>query len=237
MIDVHTSHDNFRRTKMSEFNIVEQFISINGEGNRAGELAYFIRFKGCNLNCNYCDTKWANEDNTPFNSLSEEEIYKAVKESNIKNITITGGEPLIQNNIKRLLGVLSKDNSLSVEVETNGSVKILDFIKQYPDVSYTVDYKLPDSGMEEFMNLNNFSDIRYTDVIKFVVSSVVDLKKALLIINKYQLLEKTTVYLSSSFQQIHPKEIVDFMIKNNMNRVKLQLQLHKYIWSPNKKGV
>ena len=75
--------------------VVEKFISINGEGRRAGELAVFIRFKGCNLNCSYCDTKWANEPACDYEELSPDDICEYVSETGIKNVTLTGGEPLL----------------------------------------------------------------------------------------------------------------------------------------------
>ena len=80
--------------------VVEKFISINGEGRRAGELAVFIRFKGCNLNCSYCDTKWANEPACDYEELSPDKICEYVSETGIKNVTLTGGEPLLQKDIR-----------------------------------------------------------------------------------------------------------------------------------------
>ena len=75
--------------------VVEKFISINGEGRRSGELAVFIRFKGCNLNCSYCDTKWANEPACDYEELSPDEICEYVSETGIKNVTLTGGRAFI----------------------------------------------------------------------------------------------------------------------------------------------
>ena len=83
--------------------VVEKFISINGEGRRYGELAVFIRFKGCNLNCSYCDTKWANEPACDYEELSPDDICEYVSETGIKNVTLTGGEPLLQKDIRSLV--------------------------------------------------------------------------------------------------------------------------------------
>lgn len=79
---------------MSTYQVVEKFVSINGEGRRAGELAAFIRFKGCNLQCSYCDTSWANEPGCESERLTEEEILSWIRETGVKNVTLTGGEPL-----------------------------------------------------------------------------------------------------------------------------------------------
>ena len=72
------------------------FVSINGEGAHAGELAAFIRFKGCNLNCSYCDTSWANQPDAPFTLTDADALCEWVKDSGVRNVTLTGGEPLLQ---------------------------------------------------------------------------------------------------------------------------------------------
>ncbi len=222
---------------MGKFKVVEKFISINGEGRRAGELACFIRFAGCNLNCSYCDTRWANEKDAPYEIMSEEEIYEYIKEQKVNNVTLTGGEPLIQANIGRLIKLLSKDKELMIEVETNGAVCLEEFIDIGENVTFTLDYKLPGSKMNDKMVMSNYDIMRKQDTVKFVVSDQDDLDKSREIIEKYKLTERLAVYLSSSFGIIKPEDIVNYMIEHNMNKVKLQLQLHKYIWEPDRKGV
>lgn len=222
---------------MGKFKVVEKFISINGEGRCAGELAAFIRFAGCNLNCSYCDTRWANEENAPYEILSEEEIYAYIKEQGVRNVTLTGGEPLIQENIGRLIKMLSRDKDLRIEIETNGAVALEEFIDIGENVTFTLDYKLLGSKMNHKMVMGNYDLLRANDTVKFVVSDREDLDKAREIIDKYKLTEKVAVYLSSSFGIIKPEDIVNYMMEYNMNKVKLQLQMHKYIWDPNRKGV
>lgn len=223
--------------KMGKYKVVEKFISINGEAKRAGELACFIRFAGCNLNCSYCDTKWANEKNAPYEIMSEEEIYNYIKQSKVNNVTLTGGEPFLQENIDRLIRLLSKDKALNIEIETNGAVNVEKFSQIGENVSLTLDYKLPGSGMEKFMILDNYKFLTGKDTVKFVVSNKEDLDVTKKIINDYDLLNKVTVYISSAFGEIKPADIVEYMIENNMNQAKLQLQMHKYIWEPDRKGV
>ncbi len=222
---------------MSTYKIAERFVSINGESRKAGEPAVFIRFVGCNLNCSYCDTAWANEAKTPYVEMTAEDIYNYIKNTGIKNVTITGGEPLIQPNIHELLMRLTIDDDICVEIETNGSVDIAEFKAVADGISYTLDYKLPGSGMENDMCVANYNYVDKNDAVKFVAGSLEDLEVAKDIIHTYALAEKTNVYLSSVFGKITPEEIVDFMIENEMNGVKLQLQMHKYIWDPNEKGV
>ena len=141
---------------METYQVVETFVSINGEGTRAGELAVFIRMKGCNLKCTYCDTMWANEADAKAVPMTEEEIYQYVKKTGVRNVTITGGEPLRQNNMQVLLARLLKDEELRVEIETNGSIDLTEFAKLEPRPSFTMDYKLGASGMEEKMCHSNF---------------------------------------------------------------------------------
>jgi 7-carboxy-7-deazaguanine synthase len=219
---------------LSILKVVEKFVSINGEGLRAGELAVFIRFYGCNLHCSYCDTKWANEG---FNGeeMSPTEIVEYIKSTGIKNVTLTGGEPLLAENIAELLKLLSAENELSTEIETNGSV---DFRNLKADnIVFTVDVKCPSSGMCDKNFLKNLTVLDINDAVKFVVSDENDLEFALKIITEYKLTEKTNVILSPVFGEIAPVEIVIFMTENKLNGVRLGIQLHKIIWDPAKRGV
>lgn len=222
---------------MINYKVVEIFESINGEGKKAGQLALFIRFQKCNLNCSYCDTKWANSDDSPYTLMNLEELYKKVVESGIKNVTITGGEPLLQENIEIFLKKLAENPEINVEIETNGSINLKRFgeIKNAP--SFTMDYKLPKSNMEKFMDLENFKYLKEKDTVKFVVSDIDDLERAREIIEKYSLVKKCAVYISPVFGEIELFSIVDFMKKYKMNDVNMQLQIHKIIWDPETKGV
>jgi 7-carboxy-7-deazaguanine synthase len=223
--------------------VVERFVSINGEGAHAGELAAFIRFKGCNLCCSYCDTSWANEPDAKASQTSVEELVRWVKAVNVRNVTLTGGEPLLQKGIDFLANALLSEN-LNVEFETNGSIAIEKFCALRPDYSarkgilrFTLDYKLPGSGMEDYMMFSNYDYLKPEDAVKFVVGGTEDLIRAKEIIDTYRLCDKCKVFLSPVFEKIQPSEIVNFMLENKMNGVRLQLQLHKVIWDPNKRGV
>ena len=214
--------------------VIEKFVSINGEGLRQGELAIFIRFANCNLRCSYCDTKYS-FDNPIYKEESVDEIIDYVNKQNIKNITITGGEPLLQEDIKELLIKLSEKN-YNIEIETNGSINIK-ALASIKNISFTLDYKLPTSLMEKFMDIDNYKYISKKDSIKFVCGSNLDLEKMKEIINKYNLIEKTNCLVSPVFNSIKLEDIVKFMIDNNLNGLKYCLQIHKFIWDPNKRGV
>ena len=214
--------------------IIEKFISINGEGLRQGELALFIRFKDCNLRCSYCDTKYSFE-NPKYNEEDIPSLIKYAKDNNIKNITLTGGEPLIQKDIN-LLMKKKINNNFHVKIETNEYININNFIND-DNISYTLDYKLPTSLMEKFMDVDNYNYINKKDSVKFVCGNIDDLNKMKLNINKYDLINKTNVIISPVFNMIKPEDIVNYLIDNNLNGIRMQLQIHKFIWDPNKRGV
>lgn len=223
---------------MQKYKVAEIFTSINGEGMRAGELAVFIRLCGCNLRCSYCDTMWANSEKAEHTEMTADEIVDAVLKTGVENVTLTGGEPLMVNGVKELLERLCSEDTLRVEIETNGSVCIgeYDSIKNRP--AFTLDYKLPTSLMENKMCLaDNVPFLKSQDCIKFVAGSESDLDRTAEIIEKYDLTEKCHVILSPVFNKIDPAFMVEFMKKRCMNEVRLQLQLHKFIWDPDKKGV
>lgn len=237
---VRLTENRKRKRQMRKYHVAEHFASINGEGRKAGQLAYFIRFKGCGLSCSYCDTAWAKEADAPSEELTASKIYDTIKLSGINNVTLTGGEPLIQEGIKELIDLLLSDPLLSVEIETSGSVSLSGFIPSDPDArrpQFTMDYKLPSSGMEIMMRTANFDLLTYGDTVKFVAGNTEDLERARDVIDMYSLKDRCSVYISPVFGQIGPDEIVGFMKANRMNDVNLQLQMHKIIWDPEKRGV
>ncbi len=218
------------------FKVAEKFVSINGEGQRAGELAVFLRFCSCNLNCSYCDTRWANTTYVKYELATAEELVEYVKSTGVKNVTLTGGEPLLQTDIIRLIVLLEKSGA-EVEIETNGSILLKDIVSLSPRPAITADYKLPSSRMETYMLTENFSYLTLCDSVKFVVGDFGDLVRAEEIINKYGLTNICHIYFSPVFGKIKPEEIVKFIKAHKLNGVRLQLQLHKIIWNPDTHGV
>lgn len=222
---------------MNRYKVVESFVSVNGEGARSGELALFIRFAHCNLDCSYCDTRWANDKSVPYALMSREEILELIKKSGVTNVTLTGGEPLIQKDFIPLIQFLTEHCDNIFEIETNGSssIKVLKELKKAPLV--TMDYKLPSSNMESHMNMENFNYLEERDSIKFVTGSTADLVRMDKIVKKYNLNKRVNIFISPVFGQINPVEIVDFMKKKKLNNIRLQTQLHKIIWHPDAVGV
>lgn len=222
---------------MSKLDVVEKFVSINGEGTKAGQLAVFVRFKGCNLACEYCDTKWANEPDAPVQQMTAQEILEYVLSTGVKNVTLTGGEPLLRDGIEDVISLLA-DNGANVEIETNGSIPLNNVRNlQKENVTFTMDYKLSCSGMENAMNTDNFKLLNKNDTVKFVAGSHDDLVRTKQIIDKYKLQGRCSLYISPVFGMIELEDIVEFMKENKMNDVNMQVQLHKIIWAPDKKGV
>ena len=209
--------------------VVEIFKSIDGEGIRVGYPVTFIRLAGCNLRCNYCDTKYSYE-NEKFTEMTPQEIYNRVYKLGGRRITLTGGEPLIHKDVKVLVDLLIQ-KGYEVNIETNGSVDITLFLDKHTII--TMDYKCAGSGMEDKMLLDNISKLRKQDVLKFVVSDDNDLNTVQRIYQN----TKATVYISPVFGRIEPKQIVEYMLEHNMENCRVQVQLHKIIWNPEERGV
>ena len=209
--------------------VVEIFKSIDGEGIRVGYPVTFIRLAGCNLRCNYCDTKYSYEDEK-FTEMTPQEIYIQVYKLGGKRITLTGGEPLIHKDVKVLVDLLIQ-KGYELNIETNGSVDITLFLDKHTII--TMDYKCASSDMEDKMLLANISKLRKQDVLKFVVSDDNDLDTVQRIYQN----TKATVYISPVFGRIEPKQIVEYMLEHNMENCRVQVQLHKIIWNPEERGV
>ena len=211
--------------------VVEIFKSIDGEGIRAGFPVTFIRLAGCNLKCSYCDSQYACQGVLGYPDMSIEQIVRKVYELGCKRITLTGGEPLIHEDVTKLIYVL-RNLDFKVNIETNGSQDIRPYVK-CKDIIITLDYKCPTSGMESKMALYNLPCLRKTDVLKFVVGSKEDLD----VCKRISKFTRAQVFISPVFGKIEPKEIVEYMLENDMDNCRIQLQLHKYIWDPNERGV
>ena len=214
--------------------VVEIFESIDGEGIRAGLPVTFIRLYGCNLNCSYCDSQYACSG-SEYKDMAIDEVLLAVGKFNHQLVTLTGGEPLIHPDVAYLIQALSLQN-YKVNIETNGSVDISPYCKKR-SILITMDYKCPSSKMEGKMLCSNFKLLRTKDVLKFVVGSYEDLQKAKEVIDDFRLMHSCNIYFSPVFGKISAKEILDFILDEHLEGVRVQLQLHKYIWDPNMRGV
>ena len=220
---------------METFQLAEHFISINGEGQCAGELALFLRFAGCNLRCDWCDTAWACGKDAPHENVTLrliEQIAADAAAQGVRNVTLTGGEPLLQKHIADSIRMLA-DMGLRTEIETNGAVPLEPFL--HCGGVFTMDYKLPSSKMEQHMHTENFALLQAHDTVKFVCGSREDVRRAKEIAEQFR--PQCPLYLSPVFGRIDPAEIVEIMKAERMGNFRLQLQLHKFIWDPQARGV
>ena len=216
----------------------EIFKSISGESIEAGKLAVFIRLFGCQLACSYCDSTYSCYGDD-YVEMSIPEIIDKVEELHCKKIILTGGEPLLQSDAYDLIYELVKSRYF-VEIETNGAIDLFklfnetDIITDHPDrVIVTMDWKCPTSGMLHKMIPSNLMELRPTDVLKCVVGSKEDLD----VMKRTLQLTQAQVFVSPVFGQIEPKDIVQYMIDNELNDVRLQLQIHKFIYPVDMRGV
>jgi 7-carboxy-7-deazaguanine synthase len=199
--------------------INEIFKSIQGESTYAGLPCTFVRLAGCNLRCTYCDTNYAYYHGK---EISDEEIVSKIDEYGVKCVEFTGGEPLLQEETPKLL----------VLIETNGSICIGCLDKR---LHIIMDYKTPKSGMSERMRPKNFEFLKKTDQIKFVLMDESDYDWSKEVILQNKLLEKyDNILMSPAYGELAPKELVSWVLRDNL-QVRVQLQIHKYIWAPDER--
>ena len=207
----------------------EIFKSIQGESSYAGIPCVFVRLTGCNLRCSYCDTTYAYDEGT---KMSVSEILKAIKVYGCKNVCITGGEPLLQNSITKLINLL-KGNHYKIFVETGGSIDI-DMLPK--SVTRIMDIKCPDSGMDKEMDWQNIERLKARDEVKFIISSKKDYEWAKRISRKYKLMDRAQILVGVAHGKLKPKTLAGWILKDNLD-VRLQIQLQKYIWPDKARGV
>jgi 7-carboxy-7-deazaguanine synthase len=206
---------------MNSVMINEIFYSIQGEGRLMGLPTIFIRTTGCNLRCSYCDTTYAYDEGS---EKSITEILKNISRYKCQNVCVTGGEPLIQQNIYCLLQNLSKQN-YHICLETNGSKSI----RSYQDINnlmISMDVKCPTSTMHEKMDVTNLSILRPQDQLKFVIGSKNDYQYAKRIIIRYP--QKCVIYFQPVFG-FSIQSLASWILDDHLP-VYLSIQLHKYIW-------
>jgi len=219
----------------SDLKIVEFFTSIQGESSFSGLPCHFVRLAGCNLSCNFCDTMYANNlSESEINILKITTLTEYVMGSRVKLVEFTGGEPLLQlDRVVRACRELV--NFATVLIETNGSVSIKEFKTAPKNLVIIMDCKTPSSGMQDKMFWANFMHLRPTDEIKFVVGNHEDFLYAKSIVEDFEL-EERKVIVSPIYQQINLEELADWIL-TSAPFFRLQVQLHKIIWGPTKRGV
>lgn len=216
--------------------ITEIFKSIQGESTMAGIPCAFIRLTGCNLRCSYCDTTYAYDGGESF---SIDEALSRIEGYRCRLVEITGGEPLLQDAVYPLLNALLK-NGKDVLIETNGSIdvgRVQGFKGSMGQgAKIIMDIKCPESGMSEKMNWENLNVLTRNDEIKFVICSGDDYQWSKEIIEKYSLADRYPVLMSPAYDRLTAGKLSEWILRDNLN-VRLNLQLHKYIWDAGMRGV
>ena len=246
-------------------NVIEIFASIDGEGSRQGLLTTFLRLYDCNIRCSYCDTTYSYGIDSVFTEMTVAEVANVIESLGNHRITITGGEPLLQEAaVVELIDELNRRNVQTMQdnksgqigstcingtdkfdkremlnnslydfnIETNGTI-VPSFHRD--NVWFTYDYKTPSSLAEESMNVGIFKAATERDLIKFVVGSPEDLDCMCRIIDQYP--TAAQIYVSPVWGQIEAVLIIDYMKAYNLQNVRFQLQIHKFVWDPDAKGV
>ena len=209
--------------------INEIYLSVQGESTHTGLPCVFIRLTGCNLRCSWCDTAYAFHEGK---NMSIDEILQKIENFGIHLVEITGGEPLMQDNVYTLMRRLI-ENGYKVMLETGGSISLERVPK---DVIKIMDLKCPGSGEQEKNNLDNLKLLAPHDEVKFVILDKKDYEWSRDIIKRYKINETAHILVSPVFDKLELKEMVKWILEDRLP-VRLQTQLHKIIWDKNTIGV
>ena len=210
--------------------INEIFYSIQGESTFAGRPCAFVRLTGCNLNCSYCDTRYAASDGQ---TIAVDQVVEKVAAYNCKLVEITGGEPLLQADTSRLVEKLLADG-FQVLMETNGT---LDISGVAPACIKIIDIKCPDSGEAGKFDAANLQRMSPSDQVKFVISSRRDYRYALGILPRISgKVAAGNVLFSPVGDRLPGRELAKWILEDGLE-VRLQLQLHKVLWPDIERGV
>jgi len=207
---------------VSRLKVTETFVSIQGEADAVGWPTLFIRLTGCPLRCAYCDTQYSFYGGE-WRTLDD--LLVIARESGVRHVCVTGGEPLAQQACLELLSVLC-DAGYSVSLETSGA---LDVAAVDPRVSRVVDLKTPESGEVKRNKLENLDVLTPHDQLKFVLCSRADYEWARDLLRQRAVPLPAQVLFSPVWGQVEPRDLADWILADRLP-VRLQVQLHKYLW-------
>ena len=222
-------HEHLIQTKPHTLVVNEIFHSIQGESSHMGRPCVFVRLTYCNIRCSYCDTEYAFYEGK---EMRVDEILDAVRGFGCELVELTGGEPLFQANVHELMARLC-DGGYEVLLETGGS---LDIGRVDPRVKRIVDFKCPSSGMTKKNLWENVGQLKQTDEVKFVIGDREDYDWAKGMIQSHRIEGRCPILMSVVFGKLEPIQLAEWVLEDKLN-VRFQLQMHKYIWSPETRGV
>lgn len=210
--------------------INEIFYSIQGESSKAGYPCVFVRLTYCNLRCSYCDTEYAFYEGE---DMTIDEIINEIRKYDCNLVEITGGEPLYQDNVHELMRELC-DLGYDVMLETGGSLPV---DKADRRVKIIMDIKTPSSKMEKKNFYDNLKYLKKTDEIKFVIGTREDYLWAKELIEKKEVRKYVdTILMSPVFDELDNLSLAQWILEDKLD-VRMQIQMHKYIWHPETRGV
>jgi len=207
----------------------EIYRSIQGESSYVGLPCVFVRLTYCNLRCFYCDTKYAFYEGRDY---SIQQILQEVAPFDCSLVEVTGGEPLLQDEVYPLMDQLVEKN-YKVLLETSGS---MDIDKVNPRVIKIMDLKCPSSGESHRNRYSNLGKLQSQDEVKFVIGDRNDYLWVKDILQDYCLSDRCLVLLSTVFETLQPQQLAQWLLEDNL-QVRFQLQIHKYIWDSTVRGV
>jgi len=215
---------------MARIRVNEIFYSIQGESTWAGHRCVFVRLTGCNLRCTWCDTAYAFYEGAQMEIPA---VMERVRSYGCKLVEITGGEPLLQMGVHALIeALLAEQYEALIETSGERDISTLD-----PRVIRIMDLKCPESGEAERNRWSNVDYLNSRDEVKFVIASRRDYEWARCVIEEYQLGKRVNaVLMSAAFGLIEPVALAGWLLEDRLP-VRMQLQLHKHIWDPHKRGV
>ena len=215
---------------MTKININEIFYSISGEADSMGLPMVFVRFSGCNLNCSWCDTKYAKDSYQP---MTPNKILEEISKFGCSNVLITGGEPMMQPEGLHELICLLLIKRYKVWVETNGSYNIHNFWASQirPDLTWIPDLKMPSSGMNHH---NEFKNLNYCNQVKCVVADDTDLEYATHFLRGLNY--EGVAWFNPVHGKMDLKKLAEWIKKQKQPNWRVGIQLHKLIWGK-KRGV
>ncbi|MGH8119075.1 MAG: 7-carboxy-7-deazaguanine synthase QueE [Gammaproteobacteria bacterium] len=219
---MHKTIKDIEKIRATTLKINEIFFSLQGESNRTGLPTVFIRLTGCPLRCSYCDTAYAFYEG---NKLAINDILRETARYRTRYVTVTGGEPLAQKGCLDLMTQLC-DEGYHVSLETGGA---LDISGVDDRVARILDIKTPGSGESKKNRLANLAHLTEHDQIKFVICDRMDYLWARDMLRDMQLSERCEVLFSPSHGQLGAKTLADWILADQLP-VRLQIQLHKYLW-------
>lgn len=210
--------------------ITEIFHSIQGESTHAGRPSYFVRLTGCNLRCVWCDSAYTFQGGT---WMSFDEIFEAIDAFPACDLLeVTGGEPMLQPAVIPFMQACL-DRGLEVMIETGGS---LDLSEVPRDVRKIVDLKAPGSGEVHRNLLSNLDLLQPWDEVKVVIADRKDFEWAKALVEERQLAGRLPVLFSPVFGKLEPVQLATWILEDGLP-IRMQLQMHKFIWHPDQRGV